>query len=167
MGAFLQSTEAIEFDKANHPWHLIIIGAEWLRLNNPLIRELTPMSRRGSSIQGTDTVAVDRLQVNGWGLPTGRLLNPENESTVPTRRPDIVTNPIEFETEVRNEDYPSHRLIPAGEFQSSTSMLKHYINHGDSRLKMLVFPCLYPNGKGTWSYHGPALRRYGGCDTIH
>ena len=166
MGAFLESTEATEFDKANHPWRQITIGAEWLRLNNPLIRKLAPVSRMSPFFQRPDTIRDDESQINGSGLPTGHLLNPENEATVPTRRPDIVVNPIEFETEIRNEDYRSHRL-PAGVFQSPTSMVKHYINHGDSCLEMLVFPYLYPHGKGAWSYHGPALKRYGGCDTTN
>ena len=75
-------------------------------------------------------------------------------------RPDVVVNPMDFEGEVRNEDYRSHRVL-AGvvQIESSRNELRCVIKHGDTNLEMLLFPHLYPYGKGAWAYQGPACRR--------
>ena len=157
MGAFLQSSNAKAFDRADHPWRDIQNGAEWLRLNNPLIRQLAPENRL-TSFQHEES-SEGGVGIDGLGLPTATLVNPENDAAVPIERPDIVVNPFDFELDVRNEDYRSHRL-PAGTFKTSISTVKYLINHGDKWSEMLLFPHLYPNGKGAWTYRGPAMLRY-------
>ena len=93
------------------------------------------------------------------GIEIAELVNPDDEQAVPVRRPDVIVNPHNFEADVRNEDYRSHRL-PGGIIESSTKKLKGIINHGDNRLELLLFPYLYPNGKGAWVYQGPCKAGY-------
>lgn len=136
LGAFLRSVEASDFDRSDHPWDLITDAATWLRDNNPIIRELCP------------TFAIE-------SLPRVQLFTPDREPPIPRGRPDIVVNPLEFDREVRDEEFRSHRL-PAGVVQSFVSQVKRVVNHGDKNLELLVFPHLYPHGRGQWEYRGRA-----------
>jgi hypothetical protein len=85
-------------------------------------------------------------------------MNEDTEPSVPHRRPDIVINPLDFDREVRNEDCRSHRL-PAGMMETFLSEVKRVVNHGDKHLEHLIFPYLYPHGKGQWQYSGPCNRK--------
>ena len=81
------------------------------------------------------------------GLPFAQLTLTDQEPSVPVRRPDLILNPFDFASEVRNEDHRSHRL-PAETIQSSLTTLKYVISHEDKTLEMLLFPHLYSNEKG-------------------
>src|SRR5579859_8112524 len=150
IGTFLQSEEARLFDLENHNWVHLARAAEWLRQNNPLIRDLCPQLVIGIH---------ERAAVGG--LPFAELTRPEQDAGLPFSRPDVVMNPLNFEAQVRNEDYRSHR-IPGGvvSLDSSIGELKRIINHGHRELEMLLFPHLYPYGRGSWVYQGPARARF-------
>jgi hypothetical protein len=157
MGTYLQSPEANSFDLMDHSWDKILIASNWLKKNNPLIRWLCPQLSIPTSLDHTEQPNSD--DVTFGGLPFAQLTLPDQEPSVPTCRPDLIVNPFDFATEVRNEDHRSHRL-PAGTIQSSLTTLKYVIHHGDKVLEMLLFPHLYPNAKGAWVYQGPAISRY-------
>lgn len=153
IGTYLGSSEATSFDLSNHSWNTILNASKWLRRHNPLFQSLCrqlslalPLNNLGNH------VAVG-------GLPLANLTNPDQEPPPPIRRPDLIVTPFNFDADVRNEDHRSHRL-PAGTIQSSINDLKYIINHGDKHLEMLLFPHLYPHGKGAWVYQGPSLPRY-------
>ena len=150
IGTFLQSEEARLFDLENHNWVHLARAAEWLRQNNPLIRDLCPQLVIGIH---------ERAAVGG--LPFAELRRPEQDVGLPFSRPDVVMNPLNFEAQVRNEDYRSHQ-IPGGvvSLDSSIGELKRIINHGHQELEMLLFPHLYPYGRGSWVYQGPARARF-------
>ena len=71
----------------------------------------------------------------------------------------------DIEGQVYNEDYRHHHL-PTGMLSSvhrhvidiETAMcsdrqvIPHIINHGDDKVERLLFPTLYPHGRGHWSY---------------
>jgi hypothetical protein len=150
IGTYLESQEATSFDLENHNWAQLARAAEWLRQNNPLIRDLCPKL----------AVSTDERAGVG-GLPFAQLSRPEEDAGLPFgTRPDVIVNPSNFESQVRNEGYRSHR-VPAGVvcLDSSIGELKRVINHGNRELEMLLFPHLYPNGKGGWVYQGPARAR--------
>ena len=89
------------------------------------------------------------------------------EPSIPSGRPDIVVDPLNYENEVRNEDFRYHRL-PSGvlegtgdlmnsastvEAQNNVASISRVINHGDQNVEALLFPTLYPYGRGQWQYH--------------
>lgn len=153
MGTYLRSPEATAFDMSQHSWDKVVAGSQWLRANNPLIRSLCPEL----SVCLEEVGAIGNVGLGG--IEMADLVNPEEEAAVPAERPDLVLNPADFEAEVRDEDYRSHRL-PGGTIESSVTKLRAVINHGDTRLEMLLFPHLYPNGRGAWVYQGPCRARY-------
>jgi len=157
IGTYLQSPDANPFDLTDHSWEKISIASNWLKTNNPLIRRLCPHLFILPSLDDSEQPHSD--DVAFAGLPFAQLTLPDQEPSVPVRRPDLILNPFDFPSEVRNEDHRSHRL-PAGTIQSSLTTLKYVISHGDKALEMLLFPHLYPNGKGAWVYQGPAISRY-------
>lgn len=149
IGTFLQSEEARSFDLENHNWVHLAQAEEWLRQNNPLIRDLSP-----KLVIGID----ERVAVGA--LPFAESSRPEEDAGVPFSRPDVIVNPLNFEAQVRNEDYRSHR-IPGGVIcLDSIGELKRIINHGHQELETLLFPYLYPYGRGSWVYQGPARARF-------
>ena len=93
-------------------------------------------------------------------IPRAFLENEDLEMPIPEGRPDIVINPIDFEEEVRNEGYRYHRL-PMGALsnmdvnQVMGDAFRHVSNtvaHGDGKGEGLLFPVLYPYGRGFWQY---------------
>ena len=159
IGTYLRSPDANPFDLTDHSWEKISIASNWLKTNNPLIRWLCPQLSILPSLDDSEQPRSDSDDVTFGSLPFARLTLPDQEPSVPARRPDLIMNPFDFASEVRNEDHRSHRL-PTGTLQSSLTTLKYVINHGDKVLEMLLFPHLYPNAKGTWVYQGPAISRY-------
>jgi hypothetical protein len=79
---------------------------------------------------------------------------------IPAGRPDMVVNPCDFEEEVRNEDYRYHRLpmgmltnLNVGQcFTNTFGSIGELVAHGDGKGKGLLFPVLYPHGRGFWRY---------------
>jgi len=157
IGTYLHSPDTIPFNLADHSWDKISIASNWLKMNNPLIQWLCLQLSILCSFN--DSQQPDSDDVTFGSLPFAQLSLPDQEPSVPGRRPDLILNPFDFVSEVRNEDHCSHRH-PTGTVQASLAMLKYVISHGDKGLEMLLFPHLYPNGKGTWVYQGPAISRY-------
>lgn len=93
-------------------------------------------------------------------IPMAFLENEDLEMPIPEGRLDIVVNPIDFEEEVRNEDYRYHRL-PMGVLPNldvnrvmsdAFGRVSNTIAHGDGKGEGLLFPVLYPYGRGFWQY---------------
>ena len=93
-------------------------------------------------------------------LPHATLDNEVLEMPIPDGRPDIVVNPSDFEEVVRNEDYRYHRL-PMGTlenididqlFSTTFGTVHDVVAHGDGKGEGLLFPVLYPYGRGLWRY---------------
>jgi hypothetical protein len=96
-------------------------------------------------------------------FPHATLDNEAVEMPIPTGRPDIVVNPCDFEEQVRNEDYRYHRLpmgsltnLPTSQlFLDAFGTVNHLVAHGDGKSEGLLFPVLYPYGRGFWRYQRP------------
>ena len=96
-------------------------------------------------------------------LPTVELIDSSTKETRPTARPEVVMNPFEYPSETRNEDYRYHRL-PVAQLQNAMG-LNVSVMRSDPELELMLFPVLYPWGKGQW-IRRPASQRVRGKDTL-
>ena len=96
-------------------------------------------------------------------LLTVELIDSSTKETRPTARPEVVMNPFEYPSETRNEDYRYHRL-PVAQLQNAMG-LNVSVMWSDPELELMLFPVLYPWGKGQW-IHQPASQRVRGKDTL-
>ena len=104
--------------------------------SNPLIRGLCPR---------LDSIG-ERMAVEG--LSFALLIRTDEESVASFVRSDVIMNSLNFEEEVRNEDYRSHHVqVGIINIESCRNKLKRVINH-DMNLEMLVFAHLYPHDRG-------------------
>jgi len=123
MGTFLRSPEATSFDLSNHSWNKALDALNWLITKNPLFRSLCHRLSIFLPLQDSSTdTAIG-------GVLFTYLGHAHDERAPPPGRPDLILNPFDFDSEVRNEDHRSHRL-PAGTIQSSLTEFKCIINHG-------------------------------------
>ena len=63
-------------------------------------------------------------------------------------RPEIVMDPSTFESEVNQEDYRHFRL-PVAHIEDRKGR-QHVLTRGDAKIEPLLFPVLYPWGRGYW-----------------
>lgn len=162
-GAYL-STEARGMSAMEK--EVVLRAMRWLQGNNRLIQlhgfGVTP----GEIVEMGDEALNERTNST---LPQARISEHvgvngnQYEPALPVGHPDIVVNPLEFESEVRNEDYRAHRL-PVGVIESQSNRRGRgnqfavdyretfTVPHGDPNIEALVFPVLYMNGIGHWRY---------------
>jgi hypothetical protein len=116
----------------------------------------------GESIQDMEGSSTVRSVSS---LPRAFIEDHTVEPRVSGGRPDIVINPFDFEEDVYDEDHRYHRL-PIGVLSSvhrhvvdietairtDQQLISHIIMHGDNKVEPLLFPTLYPHGRGHWCY---------------
>lgn len=71
------------------------------------------------------------------GRSSSLSMNADTESAVSHQHPDIIMNPLNFDQEVRNEDYRYHHP-PAEMIESFLSEVQRIINHRDKHLELHI-----------------------------
>jgi len=118
-----------------HP--TLISAANWLHQNNNLFKPYNHFYNRGS-IEGPPMI-----------LPAARLLS-ENNSLDNTLRPtDLIIPNYNFNTEVHNEDYRYKNLMAGFLIDNNETQLP--ISFSDPNIEALLFPDLFPLGKGHYA----------------
>ena len=115
--------------------------------------------------ESNQDIQVSSERRNILPLPRAFIEDQSVEPAISAARPDVVINPFNFEEEVHNEDHRYHRL-PISVLSSvhehvmdiekaihnDQQIISHIIMHGDDKVERLLFPTLYPHGRGHWSY---------------
>ena len=139
LGAFLHSST--EWHPTSLDIERLSQAATWLRQNNPLFRRWT----------SSQIVQEHSL------LPS---VMADSEERLPDSRPDIVLDPAPFDPVTHDEDYSFRRLPVAVDALRTGDCLAG----SEAETEMLLFPTLYPNGRGAYeSASHPAIaphRRY-------
>jgi hypothetical protein len=83
-------------------------------------------------------------------LPLADLFDEEDETEGrPLNRPDIVLNPNVYDAATQDEDYRHFRL-PVAAYQNNQRETIGLLR-SDPATELLLFPILYPHGRGQWS----------------
>ena len=122
-----------------------------------------------------DNGSAENILLQKSRFPQAFLENTDIEMPIPEGRPDVIVDPFNFHEEVRNEDHRYHRL-PIGvlsgidnrvlnvneAIEEDIESIGGVLAHGDGIVEGLLFPGLYPNGRGYWQYQrsiiGPLAR---------
>jgi hypothetical protein len=130
LGAFLESTENSAQNRWFHP--TLIGGSNWLKNNNPYLRSYN-----------------FQLENNDEHSPFPTAIHLEEEENIPTiRQSEVVVPNNDFDVEIHDEDANFNRLM-AG-FARTDNNLSLPIPLNDPNLEALLFPDLFPDGKGTY-----------------
>ena len=127
IGAYLESNQS----KINsgHDIKLLNKCRQWLLEHNPLFAHYN---------------VQPRLCINP--LPNTNLFD-EDVEVRPSNRPDIVLNPDPYDERTQDEDYRYFRL-PVASFQDNRQTIG--LVRSDPAIELLLFPVLYPHGRGHW-----------------
>lgn len=136
LGAFLTN---VDINSPSHAWYHPTLqpAANWLRTNNPYI------AAYGSVLE-------DYVQANNFNLTT--LCWPiaqhdsNDQNAPPVIQGDIVVPNHDFPDEIHGEN--AHYMRLASGFLRTNNNNRLPISFGDSHLEALLFPDLFPNGKG-------------------
>jgi hypothetical protein len=128
LGAYLEE------NPSDNSWldNTLIEAANWLKQNNPFLKSYSHL----------------------LNLPGSQMANPfpsashlPNDDTAPPYLPnDIVVPNVNFNVEIHDEDYHYTHLMAGFVKTSDNTLLPLAINDPD--LEALLFPDLFPNGKG-------------------
>ncbi len=128
LGAYLEENPS---DKS---WldNTLINAADWLKQNNPFLKSYSHLL----DLPGSQTANP---------FPSAHHL-PNDDSAPPYLPNDIVVPNINFNVEIHDEDYHYTHLMAGFVKTSDNTSLPLAIN--DPNLEVLLFPDLFPNGKG-------------------
>ena len=129
LGAYLE-----EDSSNDNSWidNTLITAANWLKQNNPYLKNYSRLLDQPGSQTANPFPSASHLP---------------NDSTAPPYLPnDIVVPNINFNVEIHNEDYHYSHLMAGFVKTSNNTLLPLAIN--DPNLELLLFPDLFPNGKG-------------------
>lgn len=131
LGAYLEE------NSSDNSWldDTLIKAADWLKQNNPFLKNYS----RLLDLPGSQTANP---------FPSAFHL-PDDNSAPPYLPNDIVVPNVNFNIEIHNEDYHYTHLMAGFVKTSDNTSLPLAINDPD--LEALLFPDLFPNGKG--HYH--------------
>ena len=132
LGAFLESSENLNSE--NRWFHPTLInGSNWLKNNNPYLRSYSMhLENNNQSLNSPFPIAIHSQEEN---IPT-------------IRQSEIVVPNYDFDIEIHNEDANFNHLM-AG-FARTDNNLSLPISLNDPNLEALLFPDLFPDGKGTY-----------------
>ncbi|GBB97346.1 hypothetical protein RclHR1_29720001 [Rhizophagus clarus] len=132
LGAFLESSDII--NNNNHWFHPTLIqGSNWLKDNNPYLKSFNMhLENQEQNINSPFPIATHFEEENIPIIRSGEIVVPSND----------------FDVEIHDEDAHFSRLM-AG-FARTDNNLSLPISLNDPNLKALLFPDLYPDGKGTY-----------------
>ncbi|GES92241.1 Pif1-like helicase domain-containing protein [Rhizophagus clarus] len=132
LGAFLESSDII--NNNNHWFHPTLIqGSNWLKDNNPYLKSFN--------------MHLENQEQN-INLPFPIATHFKEENIPIIRSGEIVVLSNDFDVEIHDEDAHFSRLM-AG-FVRTDNNLSLPISLNGPNLKALLFPDLYPDGKGTY-----------------
>jgi hypothetical protein len=129
VGAYLEDDT-----NPNNNWldNTLVVAANWLKLHNPFLK---PYSRL-LDLPGTNTAN-----------PFPRAFHiPDDDSAPPFLHNDIIVPNANFNIEIHNEDFHYTHLM-AGFLKTPDNTLLP-LSVDDSNLEPLLFPDLFPDGKG-------------------
>jgi hypothetical protein len=133
LGAWLESSRHNRYDR-DHDVELLERCRDWLLENNPVFQRHDIRA----NIQVPDP------------LPLIQLINDHRQERRPANRPDIVLDPFQYDPETRNEDFRYDRL-PVGHVVGLRGAAKlPLLFRYDRDVEVLLFPHLYPFGRGQW-----------------
>src|SRR5438067_13098876 len=75
-------------------------------------------------------------------------ISDSTSETNPSMQPEIIMDLTKFESEVNREDY-RHFPLPVAYSQDRCSH-QWMLTRGDTEIELLLFPVLYPWGRGHW-----------------
>ncbi|GBC30708.2 DNA helicase PIF1, ATP-dependent [Rhizophagus irregularis DAOM 181602=DAOM 197198] len=134
VGAYLEDNMDLN---SNNTWldNTLVTAANWLKLHNPFLR---PYSRL-LDLPGTD-----------MANPFPKAFHiPNDDSAPPFLHNDIIVPNTNFNNEVHNEDFHYTHLMAGFVRTPENTLLPLSVK--DSNLEPLLFPDLFPDGKG--HYH--------------
>ena len=128
LGAYLEE------NPSDNSWldNTLIEAANWLKQNNPFLKNYSHLL----NLPGSQTANP---------FPSAFHL-PNDDSAPPYLPNDIVVPNVNFNVEIHNEDYHYTHLMAGFVKTSDNTSLPLAINDPD--LEALLFPDLFPNGKG-------------------
>jgi hypothetical protein len=132
MGAYLQPLNSNHVPNEEIFDNTLSHAAQWLSLHNPYLRNYTRIINQESITRITGP------------FPTATHI-PNDDTAPPVNQRDIIIPTINLHDEVHNEDFHYTRLM-AGFINTNNNKLP--ISVYDPNLEPLVFPHLFPNGKG-------------------
>jgi hypothetical protein len=127
----------LEENPSNNSWldDTLIKAADWLKQNNPFLKNYSQLLDSPSSQTANPFPSAYHL--------------PDDNSAPPYLPNDIVVPNVNFNVEIHNEDYHYTHLMAGFVKTSDNTLLPLAID--DPNLEALLFPDLFPNGKG--HYH--------------
>ena len=126
-------------------------AATWLRDHNPYFRPYQTLINRGTWDQSPIIFPT--------ATPSNISQNQEQPLFNINSRPSaVVVPPYDFDTEIHNEDYHYSRLM-AG-FLTNPDNKELPIPFYDENIEPLLFPDLFPYGKGFYKYNENIDRRF-------
>jgi hypothetical protein len=133
LGAWLDSSAHNHHDR-DHDLQLLETCRDWLPQHNVVFRRNDVLA----NIQVPDP------------LPLLQLINDHREERRPANRPDVVMNPLQYDSETRNEDFQYNRLTLGRICGSHRTGNMPELFRTDPDVEVLLFPHLYPYGRGQW-----------------
>ena len=124
IGSYLPSSQHA-FDR-DHNKEQLERAAAWLKGHNPVVR----------------AYIEDVINESRRGFPT--MACTDRSELRPSDRPDILVSGDAYDAETRNEDFRHGRLIEGEDLRSP----KAFIGKGHPDLEAMMFPVLYPQGRG-------------------
>ena len=131
LGAFLENDSSTG---SPNSWidDTLIAAANWLKRHNPFLRNYSrlldsPVSARANPFPSASHLADD-------------------DSAPPYLPNDIVVPNVNFDVEIHNEDYHYSHLMAGFVRTPDNTLLPLAVD--DSNLEVLLFPDLFPDGKG-------------------
>jgi len=130
VGAYLENNDPT----INTSWldDTLIVAANWLKQHNPFLKNYS----RLLDLPGSNMANP---------FPTAFHL-PDDDSAPPFLPNDIIVPNVNFNIEIHNEDYHYSHLMAGFVRTPDNTLLPLAVN--DSNLEGLLFPDLFPNGKG-------------------
>ena len=129
LGAYLEDANS-----SNTAWidDTLIRAADWLKQNNPFLKNYSHLL----DLPGSQTANP---------FPSAFHL-PDDDSAPPHLPDDIVVPNVDFNVEIHDEDYHYSHLMAGFVKTPNNTLLPIALNNPD--LEALLFPDLFPNGKG-------------------
>jgi len=138
--------------------HTLVCAAQWLSTHNHVIRNkgyaLFQSQAQSQSISTFPTATLI--------TPTSTNINNNVQSLRPSA---VVVPPFDLNPEIHNEHFHYNRLI-AGSVRT-TDGTEYSISYADPDLEALIFPHLFPHGRGHYKYYIQNLPKRPFLDTYH
>jgi len=137
MGAYLQQSNTNHISNEEIFDDTLLQASNWLSLNNPYLRNFTNTLRQRSLRRGTGPFPI-------------AIHIPNDDTAPPINQRDIIIPTTNLPDEVHNEDFHYSRLMAGFVRDDNNNSLP--ISIYDPNLEPLLFPHLFPDGKGHFHF---------------